>query len=168
MKRRALIAACVGAAGAGGGVALWRNRPATEAPVWSLVVPKPWGGELRMQTLRGRPVLLNFWATWCAPCVTELPLLDRFQQDHSGQGWQVVGLAVDNEAPVLAFLASHPVDFLIGLAGFEGVTLSRTLGNSGGGLPFSVVFDASGAVKDQKLGALSVDDLRRWAGPAKR
>jgi nitrilase len=71
-------------------------------------------------------------------------MLDRFHHDQQARGWQVVGLAVDNEAPVRKFLAQHPVGFLVGLAGFEGVSLSRALGNAGGGLPYSVVFNANG------------------------
>ena len=167
MNRRHLIAAGIGAAaaGAGSGIALWRRLADadTEARIWSLVFPKSGGGELRLQALRGRPVLLNFWATWCAPCITELPLLDRFQQEYGARGWQVVGLAVDNEMPVQAFLGRHPVSFVIGLAGFEGVSLSRALGNSAGALPFSVVFDSAGNVKGRKLGVLLPDDLQRWA-----
>ena len=90
-------------------------------------------------------------------------MLDRFHQDHQARGWQVIGLAVDNDAPVRAFLAQRPVSFPVGLAGFEGVSLSRALGNSGGGLPFSVVFDGAGAARHRKLGAIAPEDLVRWA-----
>ena len=90
-------------------------------------------------------------------------IADRFHRYQQARGWQVVGLAVDNDAPVRQFLVQHPVGFPVGLAGFEGVSLSRALGNAGGGLPFSVVFNAAGMVEHQKLGAISPDDLARWA-----
>jgi len=158
------------AAAAGGGGALWQRRAQAEAEMqsllWSRTFAKPGGGDLTFAALRGKPVLLNFWATWCAPCVTELPLLDRFHHDQQARGWQVVGLAVDNDAPVRQFLAQHPVGFPVGLAGFEGVSLSRALGNAGGGLPFSVVFDASGAVAHRKVGAITPDELAHWAASA--
>ena len=105
---------------------------------------RPDGGELALGSLRGRPLVLNFWATWCPPCVEEMPMLDRFQREQQRGGWQVVGLAVDSAAPVREFLARHPVGFPIGLAGMQGVELSRALGNTRGALPFSVVFDARG------------------------
>ena len=115
-----------------------------------------------MRSFHGKPLLLNFWATWCPPCVEEMPLLDRFFAENSGKGWQVLGLAVDQVAPVTRFLQHTPVRFPIALAGLAGTDLSRTLGNSGGGLPFSVVFDAAGAIAQRKMGQLAPQDLQQW------
>ena len=168
MNRRTLLVAGVAAvaACAGAGVALWRARPpvATEstAALWALRFEQPGGGQLALDALRGRPLLLNFWATWCPPCVAELPLLDRFARAQPANGWQVVGLAVDNLAPVVAFLAKRPVGFAIGLAGMDGVDLARTLGNAGGGLPFTAVFDRSGLLVRRKLGLIEPADLQSW------
>ena len=106
--------------------------------------------------------MLNFWATWCPPCVSEMPLLDKFQADTASQGWQVAGLAVDNLAPVNEFLAKRPVHYAIGLAGTGGIDLARSLGNSGGALPFSVVFDRQGRPVQHKLGQIADSDLQAW------
>lgn len=167
MKRRGAVMAGVAAlAGAAGlGTALWRGRApvaAPEAALWALKFDQPTGGEMALGAFRGRPLLLNFWATWCPPCVSELPLLDRFQREQAAAGWQVAGIAVDNLAPVLEFLGKHPVGFAIGLAGSGGIELARQLGNSGGGLPFTAVFDRRGRLAERKLGIIAPADLQAW------
>ncbi|MBX3604201.1 MAG: TlpA family protein disulfide reductase [Piscinibacter sp.] len=166
MTRRTLVLGIGAAAGVlGTGVGLWQFS-ASEKPLpldfWTLRFERPEGGELLMSALTGRPTLLNFWATWCAPCIKELPLLDRFQRDQAGR-WQVVGLAVDSPTPVREFLLRRPLGFPVGLAGLNGVDLARSLGNEAGGLPFSVLIDAAGRVRERKLGALSDQDLAHWA-----
>lgn len=169
-RRKALFAGTALAAGAAGlGGALWRQRrtaakhDALEAAVWSRTFEQPNGQALRLADFRGKPLLLNFWATWCPPCVREMPLLDRFHLDQQANGWQVAGLAIDNQDAVNAFLAKHPVAYPIGLAGFAGAELARTLGNTGGGLPFTVIFDRSGKVVDRKLGLVKPAELAGWA-----
>ena len=171
MKRRSLVLGSVaaGAAAAGLGWRTYQERqsPAAGAepplPVWSMSFQRPGGGELSMASLRGKPLLLNFWATWCAPCVREMPQLDRFHAAYADKGWRVVGLAVDGPTPVREFLARQPVRFDIGLAGLEGTDLSRDLGNAQGALPFTAVFDAAGRIVQRKLGESSYDELVRWA-----
>jgi thiol-disulfide isomerase/thioredoxin len=127
---------------------------------------QPDGGGLRLSEFRGQPLLLNFWATWCPPCVREMPLLDRLHREQPAQGLRVVGLAVDNLVPVVDFLKQRPMSFPIGLAGLEGVELSRVLGNRTGALPFSILFDRRGSAIDRKLGALSEEDLLSWVKTA--
>jgi thiol-disulfide isomerase/thioredoxin len=164
MKRRVVIVA--GVAGAAGvGAALWRQRSPAVGPgeaIWSRRFEIPAGGQLAFSTLRGQPLLLNFWATWCPPCVRELPLLDEFQRRHAARGWRVAGLAVDNATPVREFLRQHPIAFDIGLAGADGLELSRSLGNATGALPFSVVFDRRGVAVQRKLGVIEPSDLDTW------
>ena len=165
MKRRAAVAAGLAALAAGGAAALWRSRrddSNAAADIWAMHFDTPQGGRLELASLRGKPVLLNFWATWCPPCVGELPLLDTFHREQAAHSWQVVGLAVDNLAPVLAFLGKRPVSFPIGLAGMGGVELARTMGNAAGALPFTVIFDPAGAAVDRKLGVIELQDLQRW------
>ncbi len=167
MKRRTVLisGAAAIAASAGLGAALWRAHGdglGTGADIWSMRFDAPQGGALELAAWRGKPMLLNFWATWCPPCIVEMPLLDRFHREQQVRGWQVVGLAIDNREPVLEFLSRRPVSFPIGLAGSGGVELARTLGNAGGGLPFSVVFARSGNAVVRKLGVLQSEDLQRW------
>lgn len=171
-RRNTLLAAVGVAAGlSGAGLAWWRFSPAPVTPVatqevWGLEFAVPDGGRLSMQSLRGRPLLLNFWATWCPPCVEEMPLLDAFYKENSQNGWQILGLAVDQIEPVRLFLSRQPMSFPIALAGMEGLGLSKILGNRAGGLPFSVLFGTDGSVLARKIGKLSSQDLANWRGLA--
>lgn len=165
-NRRFLLAFAGLTALAGGvGLAL-RGRhddaAALEA-LWSMRFDTPDGGSLVMAERRGKPLLINFWATWCAPCVREMPAIDRFGRDFSSNGWQIVGLAIDGPTPVREFLTRVKVDFPIGLAGLEGTQLARLLGNESGGLPFTVVLDPAGRIVQRKLGETSYEELAGWA-----
>jgi len=172
-SRRMLVAGVAAAAAlAGAGGALWRSRerapePAgplnDEAAVWGLRFQRPSGGELAMADLRGRPLVVNFWATWCAPCIKEMPEIDRFHREHAARGWQVLGLAIDSAEPVRAFLERIPVGFPVALAGLPGMELLRNLGNVAGALPFTVQYDADGRVRRRRLGETTARELSSWA-----
>nr|WP_051602958.1 TlpA disulfide reductase family protein [Simplicispira psychrophila] len=169
-RRRALYALVAAAAGASGaGWAWWKFRPHgadtaldSEQTLWAQHFQTPDGAALAMQAFQGRPLVVNFWATWCPPCIAELPLLNDFFQQNSAQGWQVVGLAVDQPAAVRSFLARAPVHFPIGMAGLGGTELARALGNLTGGLPFTVVLGRGGQVLHRKIGQIKAQDLQRW------
>jgi thiol-disulfide isomerase/thioredoxin len=124
---------------------------------------RPEGGKLVMANFRGKPLLINFWATWCVPCIRELPALQRFQREQATRGWQVLALAVDQPVPVLEFIARVKLELTVALAGIDGLEWQRAVGNSAGGLPFSVVLDAAGRVRQRKLGETTHEDLTRWA-----
>ena len=176
--RRRLLTASVaaGAVLAGGAVAWWRQLATPAAAgsanaangnppdsLWALRLARPEGGELALATLRGKPLLINFWATWCPPCVRELPEIDRFHRAFGPRGWQVLGLAIDGPTPVREFLARVKLGFPIALAGLEGTELANQLGNPQGGLPFSVMIDGPGRVVQRKLGETHFDELAGWA-----
>jgi thiol-disulfide isomerase/thioredoxin len=181
-----MLAAAGAAAGLAGVVgALWLERrrstrgpadgPAGEAPAsvelgqplpasfWTQAYPTPDGATLALSTWRGRPLLLNFWATWCPPCVREMPALDAFHRRQGANGCRVLGLAVDQAPAVREFLQRLPVGYPIVLAGLGGLQLGRQLGNASGGLPFSVLIAADGRMIERQLGELPDATLARWA-----
>jgi thiol-disulfide isomerase/thioredoxin len=177
LKRRQLIYAGAAAALAGAGVAWWQIRPhdvgtTAQGPAgsgaaidtfWQQTFDTPEGTPLPMVGFAGKPLLLNFWATWCPPCVEELPLLDRFYREHQSRNWQVLGLAVDQPSAVRAWLQRKPLGFPVAMAGLQGTELSKSLGNLAGGLPFTVVFGADGRLLHRKSGQVSPQDLEQWA-----
>ena len=171
-RRNMLFASTAVAAGLAGVGAAWWLRDRHDAPTvsnsladpfWALEMETPHGEMLKISSLAGQPLLVNFWATWCPPCVEELPLLNRFHQEQQARGWRVLGLAVDQPSAVRAWLQKSPLDFPIVMAGLDGTELSKRMGNLTGGLPFSVAFGASGDVLQRKSGQLLPEDLANWA-----
>ncbi|SDM24647.1 Thiol-disulfide isomerase or thioredoxin [Oryzisolibacter propanilivorax] len=170
-RRRWLLLTGAAAGLAGAGLAAWRLAPAPAAPdasaqLWSASFDGLDGRPLRMADLRGRPLLLNFWATWCPPCVQELPLLNRFHARQQARGWNLLALAVDQQGNVEKFLQRMPLQFPVALAGLAGSDLSRALGNERGGLPFSVLFAADGRILERKMGELTEQNLADWSALA--
>lgn len=168
-RRRWLYAGVAGVAAVGGaGVAWWKFQPhavedGAEKALWAMEFETPDGAALPLQRFAGKPLLINFWATWCAPCVEELPMLNAFYREHAPKGWQVVALAIDQPSSVRKFLPRLPLEFPVGLAGMQGTDLGRSLGNLTGGLPFTVVLGGAGRVLHRKMGQVTAQDLQQWA-----
>ena len=167
-RRDVLFGAAAGIAAAAAGLAWWRRQQHavvdTDPPIdfWSLQLARPEGGELVLAQFRQRPLLINFWATWCAPCVRELPEIDRFAREHAPRGIAAIALAIDGAVPVREFLRRTPLTLPIGLAGTDGSDLLRKFGNHQGGLPFTVLLGADGQVEKRKLGEISHAELIAW------
>lgn len=132
------------------------------ASFWPLSFQTPDGKTLAMSSFRGKWLLVNFWATWCPPCVEELPLLDYFYQENRDKNWQLIGLAVDQPGAVRNWLQTRPLNFPVGMVGLDGTRLSKTLGNTAGSLPFSVLFGPQGNLLERKVGKLLPEELGAW------
>ena len=134
-----------------------------------LRLPDPAGRVRSLDEWKGRLVLVNFWASWCAPCVAEMPLLDRFGRERAAQGWSVVGIAADGAGPTRAFLARHPVGYPILIDDPEAPgrarDASQSYGNRHDVLPYSVLVDRSGHIVAQHAGSFTEATLRRWIEP---
>lgn len=115
------------------------------------------------RSYRGRPLLINLWASWCGPCVREMPELQRFSAEQADNGVQVVGIALDDPASVRVFLARVPVDYPILLDVPGPRDAGVRLGNPKGVLPYSVLVSADGRLLRQRIGPFAAGEITPWA-----
>lgn len=163
-RREWLILGSVGAAAAIGGAMLAptllrQDGGASELLAASL--PDLSGQKRHLAEWKGRVVLCNFWATWCAPCREEIPMLDALRGEFSRFGFEVVGIAVDNAAKVKEYADKYRVSYPILIAEAEGLDLMRKLGNTAGALPFTVVLGRNSRILSRKLGILRKPEITR-------
>lgn len=125
--------------------------------LYEATLPDLTGRPVALKRLLGRPVVANFWATWCAPCVEEMPHLDALSKSFSNI--QFVGIGIDTASNISQFVTKIPVSYPLYVAGHAGIALVRELGNAAGGLPFTVLLDAEGRIFDSILGQVSPEDL---------
>lgn len=128
-------------------------RPGMEAPDFTL--PELDGGTVRLQSLRGRVVLVNFWASWCPPCLLEMPSLEQLHRHLEGSDFTVLAVSVDaGWEPVRRFFAKHRVSFPV-LLDDAGQTAERY---GSFRLPDSFLVDRAGQVVDTFAGAVDWTD----------
>ena len=109
---------------------------------------------------QGKGLVVNFWATWCGPCVEEMPELSALQAENKGKNLQIIGIGIDSPSNIAEFAEKHKIAYPVYVGGMSGTDLSRQLGNGHGGLPFTVLIGADGQVKKTYLGRLKFDELR--------
>lgn len=111
----------------------------------------------------GQPLLVNIWASWCPPCVEEMPELDRFARSQGADGVQVLGIALDDPGAVRDFLQRVPVDYPQGIDNPGNADAGVRLGNPRGVLPYSVLVSADGRVLKQRIGPFEHGEIDHWA-----
>lgn len=171
-RRELLVLGAAGLAAAGAGflagpllLRLWEGEGGgTSRALFAATLPDLSGRPRRLAEWQGRVLLINFWATWCAPCREEIPLLMAARHKYAPAGVEIVGIAVDNAAKVGEYARSMAISYPVLVAEADGLDLMRQLGNSGGGLPYTVVTDRAGALVHRKLGALKAADLEGILG----
>ena len=125
----------------------------------------PWqtpdGKPANSENWRGKVLVLNFWASWCPPCVEEMPALDRIAQEYASKNVLIVGIGIDSPSNIREFLQKTPVSYPIVLGGIEGSNLSKQMGNTQGALPYTVVINPKGKSIYTKLGKISEEELKK-------
>ena len=161
-RREGLILGGVAAAAAAlGGLAgaLTLQSGSGAATLLSTRFPDLAGHPRSLAEWRGRPLLCNFWATWCVPCREEIPLLNAAQQQYGPQGLQVVGIGIDSAANILDYAKSVKIDYPVLTASTGAIDMMRKLGNKAAALPYTVMLDRHGTLRARKLGAYSQSEL---------
>jgi len=117
------------------------------------------GNPVTASDFDGKVLLLNFWASWCAPCVEEMPMLSDLQREHAADALQVIGIALEDPQLAQAFASELALGYplLFGLA--DAMQVGRRYGNRSGMLPYSVLIDARGIVRWTHLGIVDREDL---------
>jgi len=169
-SRRTLVAAAavaLVAAGAGIGTGIWRARAeardaAGTRALFALTLPDAGGAQQALSQWQGRPLVVNFWAPWCAPCVEEMPDLQRFRDEHRSGGLEVIGVGIDTATNIRQFRDEHKITLPLLVAGMGGSSLSALLGNGAGVLPYTVLIGADGRVRGRKIGRVKPAELRAW------
>jgi len=121
----------------------------------------PDGKPVNTDQWRGKVLVVNFWASWCPPCVEEMPALDKLQKEFLSQNVLIVGIGIDSPSNIREFLEKTPISYPIVIGGLEGSNLSKQMGNSQGALPYTVVIKANGQASNSKLGKMSEEELRK-------
>lgn len=116
------------------------------------------GGQFVRLAKTKRPILVNFWSPECPPCITELPLLEKFSMTQTK--WSVLLVSTDTVAATRDFLEQHPTQLPILRSGVDITGLMRSAGNRLGALPFSIALGANGDICFRKLGVLNESDFK--------
>ena len=123
------------------------------------------GGAHNLGKWRGHVIVLNFWASWCPPCRSEMPVFIALQNEYGARGLQILGVAVDDPEDAREFADSIGINFPVLLGSTDAIDLSQQLGNRFSGLPFTVVFDRDGLAVLSHGGEISRERLEQTITP---
>lgn len=150
----------------------WRaggDSPTNPAATGQMLMAAHWvgldGKPQPLEQWRGKVLVVNFWATWCAPCREEIPGFVKFQGQYGAQGVQFVGIAIDTAERVAPYVKEIGINYPVLVGGIETMDFARQIGNRAGVLPFTVVMDRSGKVVTTLVGIVRPEKLASLLGP---
>jgi len=172
-RRQFLLAAGVAAVAATAGalIATWRTRThsASHESVRALFEKEWFSADQKpvsTENWKNRVLVVNFWASWCPPCVEEMPTLDKIQREFDPKKMLIVGIGIDSPSNIRQFLEKNPISYPIVLGGLGGNDVNKMLGNPSGALPVTVVINPKMEITGRKLGKISEDELRKLINQA--
>ncbi|WP_019141940.1 TlpA disulfide reductase family protein [Noviherbaspirillum massiliense] len=168
MKRKfvtlAIVALVAGALGLAVGLKKHEASPAESTAVANLLnqsMTNLQGNPESLSKWKGKALVVNFWATWCEPCVEEMPELSALQAQLQPRNIHILGIGIDSLDNVARFAEKYKIAYPLYIGGMSGSELSRQLGNKAGGLPFTVLVGSDGKVRKTYLGRLKMQELRQ-------
>lgn len=114
---------------------------------------------------RGKVLVVNFWATWCAPCREEIPIFVKLQEKYGARGLQFVGISIDQYDKTSEFAGNFKINYPTLIGTFDTVEVSRQAGNTKRVLPFTVIFDRAGQIAATEFGGLTSEKLESLLNP---
>ncbi len=139
------------------------QQPAS--PLLSIRLPDSEGKLRDLSEWQGKILIINFWATWCPPCLKEIPEFIRLQDELRGKGVQFIGIAIEDQASIVSFLQKNPINYPVLIGGDAAISLSQQLGNLVNAVPFTLVVDSQGMIVHRHPGELSRQKLMQIVNP---
>ncbi len=165
-----LAGVAVLALAAGFAAAIWLRQPGPSQPgaaesLLTVQLPDLQNRPRALSEHQGKVLVVNFWATWCPPCREEVPVFIETQAKYGGKGLQFVGIALDDPQKVAAFAQEFGINYPVLIGGVEETEILRQLGNSGGGLPYTLIYGRNGQLLEKIIGGLDQARLEHLIQP---
>ena len=153
----------------GGGILargfLSSTEPTQPTPLPDFSLPDVAGTQHAISEWQGKIRVINFWATWCPPCLKEMPEFIALQEQYADKGLQFIGIAIDDQEPVEKYLASTKVNYPILIGDVTGIALAHQLGNIVDAVPFTVVVNQQGQIIHRQPGEFSKEEIMKIITP---
>ena len=133
--------------------------------LYAITLPDLHNKPQKIDQWRGKVVVVNFWATWCAPCRKEIPMFVKMQEKYGSKGLQFVGISIDQVDKTSEFARYFDVNYPNLIGTFDAVEISRLAGNKQGALPYTVILDRRGRISATELGGLTQEKLEALVNP---
>jgi thiol-disulfide isomerase/thioredoxin len=134
-------------------------------PAVEISLPDMSGKQRNLSEWQGKIRIINFWATWCPPCLEEIPEFVKLQTEYQAKNLQFIGIAIEDKAAVEQYLKDNPVNYPILIGGDEAIKLSHQLGNIVNAVPFSLILNQKGQIVHRQPGELSREKIIEIISP---
>jgi len=142
-----------------------KNSQETSIPALELNLPDVEGNPRSLSEWQGKIRIINFWATWCPPCLKEIPEFIKLQNEFRDKNLQFIGIAIEDKQTVEQYLKNNPVNYPMLIGGDQAIALSQQLGNIVNAVPFSLIVNQQGQIIHRQPGELSREKIIEFITP---